>query len=89
MTCPIPDAPDCVAFMDGPAVLAGLCDEERTLYGRPEEILVPDNEREAGRWQQTWRTRHQPANFRFVPLHEIADERYTIYFPVRSSGNVS
>ena len=32
-SCPLPDAPAAVAFMDGPEVLAGLCDEEITLYG--------------------------------------------------------
>ncbi|MEI5604351.1 hypothetical protein, partial [Streptomyces brasiliscabiei] len=28
---PLADKPDSVAFMDGPVVLAGLCDEERAL----------------------------------------------------------
>jgi DUF1680 family protein len=48
-TEPLADMPDTVAFMDGPVVLAGLCDEERALYGDPdypETILTPDNERE-------------------------------------------
>ena len=30
---PLPDAPDTVAFVDGPVVLAGLCDGERQLRG--------------------------------------------------------
>ncbi|MBA3653768.1 MAG: glycoside hydrolase family 127 protein, partial [Actinobacteria bacterium] len=33
VTRPLPDAPDTVAFMDGPVVLAGLCDRERQLIG--------------------------------------------------------
>jgi DUF1680 family protein len=86
--CPLPDEPDTVAFMDGPVVLAGLCDEERTLYGdkeRPETILTPDNEREWWFWRNGYRTRGQERGFCFVPLYEIRDEQYTVYFPVRES----
>ena len=84
-THPLPDRPDLAAFMDGPAVLAGLCDEERTLYGdpdHPEAILVPDNEREWRAWRPGYRTRNQDRGIRFLPLYEIVDERYTVYFPV-------
>jgi DUF1680 family protein len=93
-TCPLPDEPDTVAFMDGPVVLAGLCDEERILYGdknNPESMLTPDDEREWTTWKPGYRTRNQERGFRFVPLYEIGDgrgdgrgdERYTVYFPVR------
>jgi len=85
-TCPLPDAPEMVAFMDGPVVLAGLCDEEITLCGdpaHPEAILTPDNEREWAYWRYDYRTRGQPRNIRFTPLHEVVDERYTVYFPLR------
>ncbi|MCX7683358.1 MAG: glycoside hydrolase family 127 protein, partial [Anaerolineae bacterium] len=84
--CPLPDEPDTVAFMDGPVVLAGLCDEERVLYGdkeRPETILAPDNEREWWFWRPGYRARNQERGLRFAPLYEIRDERYTVYFPVR------
>jgi len=84
--CPLPDEPDTVAFMDGPVVLAGLCDEERTLYGdkdNPETMLTPDNEREWNMWKSGYRTCNQERGIRFVPLYEIRDERYTVYFPVR------
>ena len=86
--CEIPDEPDTVAFLDGPVVLAGLCDQETTLRGdktQPGTILKPDNE-----WQRRWRTWlsyrtvGQPVNIRFRPLHEIVDERYTVYFPLRA-----
>lgn len=86
-TCPLPDEPETVAFMDGPVVLAGLCDEERRLYGdreRPETILAPDNEREWWFWRPGYRTRDQERGLRFLPLYEIRDERYTVYFPIRS-----
>jgi DUF1680 family protein len=84
--CPLPDEPDTVAFMDGPVVLAGLCGEECTLYGdkdRPETVLTPDNEREWWFWQHGYRTRGQERGLRFVPLYEIKDEAYAVYFPVR------
>ncbi|MGH3170033.1 MAG: hypothetical protein ACRDN0_29640, partial [Trebonia sp.] len=83
---PLPDRPDTVAFMDGPAVLAGLCGDERSLsgdIGRPEEILWPDDERDPFQWNGGYRTRGQAGGLRFVPLHEVEDEAYTVYFPVR------
>jgi len=82
----IPDAPDMVAFLDGPCVLAGLCDEERALVGdarQPEALLVPDNEREWGIWLPGYRAVGQQRGLRFRPLHAIVDEPYTVYFPVR------
>jgi DUF1680 family protein len=83
---PLPDRPDTVAFMDGPVVLAGLCADERGLSGnaaRPEEILWPDDERDPFQWNGGYRTRGQAGGLRFVPLHEVEDEAYTVYFPVR------
>lgn len=83
---PLPDRPGTVAFLDGPVVLAGLCDEERELTGdagRLESLLAPDEEREPFRWSGSWRARGQRHGLRFVPLHEVTDERYAVYFPVR------
>jgi DUF1680 family protein len=85
-TSPLPDKPEVVAFMDGPVVLAGLCDEERMLHGdkdNPETILAPDNEREWSSWMTGYRTHNQERGFRFIPLYEVRDERYTVYFPIR------
>jgi len=85
---PLPDNPAMVAFMEGPVVLAGLCDEERTLYGdkdNPGTLLTPHNEREWASWRPGYRTYGQPRNVRFLPLHEIRDEPYTVYFPVRGT----
>jgi len=90
VVCPLPDESNTMAFLDGPVVLAGLCGEERTLYGDPNDpstFLTSDNEREGRQWRLAFRTRNQPVNFRFVPLHEIADEIYTVYFPVQPSSN--
>jgi len=86
-TCPLPDEPDTVAFMDGPVVLAGLCEEERTLHGdkdNPASMLTPDNEREWGEWKQSYRVQNQERGLHFKPLYEVVDEPYTVYFPVRS-----
>jgi DUF1680 family protein len=85
--CPLPDQPEAVAFLDGPVVLAGLCDEERALAGdpqRPEALLVPDNEREWGYWTPAYRARGQARGLRFIPLNQVRDEKYTVYFPVQA-----
>jgi DUF1680 family protein len=82
----LPDQPEIVAFMDGPVVLAGLCDEERMLYGdknHPESLLIPDNEREWGAWKPGYRTYNQERGIRFIPLYEVTDESYTVYFPIK------
>jgi DUF1680 family protein len=82
----LPDEPDTVAFMDGPAVLAGLCDEERLLRGDKahlETMLTPDNEREWANWIPTYRLCGQDRGLRFKPLYDIRDERYTVYFPMQ------
>ena len=83
---PLPDDPDVVAFMDGPVVLAGLCDEERMLVGdkyHPRSILIPDAEWEWGQWLTGYRTRMQDRGMRFVPVNEVRNERFSIYFPVK------
>jgi len=82
---PLPDRPDTVAVMDGPIVLAGLCAEEQMLRGNPADpstFLVPDNEREWWRWLGGYRTVEQGRGIRFVPLFEVTDEPYSVYFPV-------
>jgi uncharacterized protein len=89
-TASLPDAPDICAFMDGPVVLAGLCSEERMLVGNKDEassLLVPDNEREWGTWLPGYRARQQDRGLRFKPLYEIADETYTVYFPIQPSAS--
>ncbi len=99
-TCPLPDMPSTVAFMEGPVVLAGVLGDgdpqhgtelltERTLYcgeGDPTSILIPDNDREFTRWRIGYRTSGQLHNFRFVPLYEIRDESYAVYFPIEPAG---
>ena len=82
----LPDMPDMCAFVDGPIVLAGLCDEERLLIGRKDDastLLVPHNERQWGFWQPNYRTRNQAFGLRFKPLYDVVDEAYTVYFPIQ------
>lgn len=82
--CPLPDRPSVVAFMDGPVVLAGL-EKERILYGdkeHPDSFLTPADVRQWSQWLPYFRTKNQMINFRFMPLYEIEDEHYTIYFPI-------
>ena len=51
---------------------------------QPDTLLAPENEREWAFWQGSYRTHGQPLNIRFIPLHEVRDEVYTVYFPVKS-----
>ncbi|MET7280798.1 beta-L-arabinofuranosidase domain-containing protein [Kribbella sp. NPDC005582] len=85
-TVPLPDQPGTVAVLDGPVVLAGLTSQESILYGDPGEpanFLTADQERHHSWWRTgTYRTTGQPTAIRFVPLAEIRDEPYTVYFPL-------
>ena len=84
-SCSIPDASDMVAFMDGPVVLAGLCSEEYRLVGNkdePSSMLVPTNERKWGSWLRDFRTKDQFRGIKFIPLFDVVDEIYTVYFPI-------
>ena len=84
--CPLPGSDDLVAFMDGPVVLAGLTDEQRTLVGdaaRPETILHRTRNASGATGPATI-AHGQGRNFAFTPIHEVIDEKYTMYFPVTS-----
>ena len=93
----LPDRPNTVAFMEGPVVLAAVLGDgsgktrgaetvnEKTLYCKMDEpttVLVPDNERDSSRWRTGYRTQGQTQNIRFIPLYEIQDECYAVYFPI-------
>jgi len=86
---PVPDLTGTVAFLDGPVVLAGICGEERALVGDPRDpktILTPDHERQWSEWIfSRYRTVNQDRGIRFIPLYEVTDEAYAVYFPVRKS----
>jgi len=94
---PLPDMPDTVAFMEGPIVLAGILDDgsrsgkNRILNGKtlsysqgtPTDILIPDDERTPSRWLNGYRTRDQDQNIRFIPIYDVRNESYGVYFQVR------
>lgn len=76
-----------VAFMECPVVIAGLCDEDRVLYGdksHPEKNLVPDNEQEWSSWITSYRTCGQDRNLRFIPLYEIGYEKFSVYYRIQN-----
>jgi hypothetical protein len=58
------------------------------LYTRdekPRSILVPDDVREWNVWKPGYRTRNQDRGLRFIPLYEVRDEKYAIYFPIKKA----
>ena len=82
----LPDMPELAAVMEGPIVLAGLCEKDAGLAmaGKdPATALRFNTEHtyETFPWQQsTYRTVGQAENFAFVPLYDVTDQRYTVYF---------
>lgn len=87
----LPDAPSLTAFSEGPIVLAGLCGSDRGIRAsdpeRPETALVNVTQHTYGTfpWQQSvYRTSGQDDNFELIPLYDVADETYTVYFTVRT-----
>jgi DUF1680 family protein len=81
---PLPDCPELAAAVDGPIVLAGLTDRDCGLAGEtPEDIFFPRCEHTYGTyvWRQNrYVTKGQPVNIEFIPLYEVTDEAYTVYF---------
>ncbi len=60
--------------------------DELPLSGDPahlEELLTPDDEREWFYWRGDYRTVGQLTNFRLIPLYEVRDEVYTVYFVIK------
>lgn len=82
---PLDDEKNLVAVMEGPIVLAGITDTDKGLCTGQDvnDVLIPFKEHtyDAFPWQQsTYVTKNQPENFRFKPLYDVIDEKYTIYF---------
>lgn len=82
----LPDLQNLTAFSEGPVVLAGLCEADAGICmeaEKPDSALFPAaaHTYETFPWQQSvYRTVNQPKNFDFVPLYDITDEPYTVYF---------
>ena len=82
----LPDMPEMAAVLEGPIVLAGLCDVDKGLYLKEGDIkksMRPKYEHTYSvfPWKQsTYQTTGQPENIEFVPVYDITDEAYTMYF---------
>lgn len=85
----LPNMPGVAAVLEGPVVLAGLCGSDcgiRSESGDPTKALVNVTEHTYSTfpWQQsTYRTVGQPENFDLIPLYDVTDEEYTVYFTVK------
>lgn len=83
---PLRETPELFSLLDGPIVLAGLTDHDIEINGdvcHPDSFLISETPHtyDSFVWQQnTYRTRYQSVNFRLVPLYEVTDEPYTVYF---------
>ena len=82
----LPDMPELAAAVEGPVVLAGLTGKDAGLVGdfsEPDKIFAPRSEHiySTYTWKQNCHvTRMQPENIEFIPLYEVTDEEYTVYF---------
>ena len=82
-------AEELVCAVDGPIVLAGLTDRDTGLQGDlndPDSILLPEQSHTYGAFvwtQNVYQTRHQKENFRMIPLYDVTDEKYTVYFTAK------
>lgn len=89
------DAKDKVAFMEGPIVLAGLSDNDYVLrYPKKQDgtkadvsyVLkkITEHTYSTFPWlQSTYRTVLQDRETTFIPLYEVTDETYTVYWTKR------
>lgn len=75
------DAPEKVAFLEGPIVLAGLSDNNYGLKGKNPFRAAEEHTYSTFPWQQsTYVTINQDRETTFVPLYEITNEVYTTYW---------
>ena len=83
-------AEELACAVDGPIVLAGLTEHDAGIKGdtdNPESLLLPEQAHTYGTFvwtQNEYLTRRQKENFRMIPLYEVMDEAYTVYF---TTGN--
>lgn len=82
----LPDMPYQATFADGPIVLAGLTDDVDTISGdfdNPDDFLDPVTEHayDTFVWlQNNYRTKKQQKSIKLIPLYDVKDEKYTLYF---------
>lgn len=79
-------AEEMVCAVEGPVVLAALTDHDAGIRGDlsdPESLLLPEQSHTYGSFtwtQSVYRSRRQRGNFRLIPLYDVTDEPYTVYF---------
>lgn len=82
----LPDLPHMAAVLEGPIVLAGIQNKTNSLQLTNQDInetlqKVTEHTYSNFPWLQScYRTVHQNDDFEFVPLYDITDEEYTLYF---------
>ena len=83
---PSSDDASLAALMCGPLVLAGLVDERTREPGYPTPVLSGDL-RSPAEWLAAqrgkplcWRTRGQPIDLDFRPIHSVVEESYGLYW---------
>lgn len=81
----LPGNEDLACIMEGPIVMAGLIDADVGLKGssNPEKMLFAQTEHMYSTYpwkQSTYITKGQDKNFSVIPLYEVTDEKYTVYF---------
>jgi DUF1680 family protein len=91
---PLPDMPDVCALADGPVILAGLTDADRgiTYEGEIENSLFARTEHTYSTyvWRQNcYTTVGQAVNFELIPLYDVTDETYTVYFTLKNNDTHS
>lgn len=77
-----------IALKEGPIVLAGLVDSDCGLKINKDikNSVIQQQEHlySAFTWKQsTYNTKAQDINFQFIPLYDVTDEKYTVYFSKR------
>ena len=92
-TEPINDDPALAAVMYGPLVMAGLLDETAPKPDEPTPVFT-GNLNDPAAWiamtaakPVTFRTRGQPADTTFIPIHRVVDESYGVYWRFAKPGS--
>jgi hypothetical protein len=90
---PINDDPTLAAVMYGPLVMAGLLDPAYQQPGHPVPVFTGDMS-DPGTWIEpvagkplTFRTKGQPADVTFIPIHNVVDESYGVYWRFAKPGS--
>ena len=89
----LPDDENKCAFMEGPIVLAGLCEKEKKISINKEQfedtlVHLYEHTYNVFPWKQScYRTKNQDDNITFIPLYDVTEEEYTVYFDISNHKN--